>query len=292
MKEITIPENVTNFGSSIFAGCTSLKSIYFLPSTHPSTINGYTFGVTKANVNAYVKTTYLKNNPNTLTAYFNTVTNKIPYVATNLLQTRCFDFDADFSQTNITSGIEVYTISGYNKTTNEVLKNKITYAPSRISNGNSQASYTGVMIKATTKGATSYFVIGENANPSSVGQNYLIGCPGTHWAYSRYGTFTDVPTSLYALNAKGNFAQYKKAGRVPYNRAYLNGYTLGTPDQLAEIQVIFYDEDGNDVTAVEKLEAGVTETKENGAYYNLNGVKVENPTKGIYIHNGKKVVIK
>jgi hypothetical protein len=30
---------------------------------------------------------------------------------------------------------------------------------------------------------------------------------------------------------------------------------------------------------------------EDGAYYTLNGVKVENPSKGIYIKNGKKVIL-
>lgn len=30
---------------------------------------------------------------------------------------------------------------------------------------------------------------------------------------------------------------------------------------------------------------------EDGAYYTLNGVKVENPSKGLYIKNGKKVII-
>lgn len=30
---------------------------------------------------------------------------------------------------------------------------------------------------------------------------------------------------------------------------------------------------------------------ENGEYYSLNGVKVENPSKGIYIKNGKKVIL-
>ena len=29
-----------------------------------------------------------------------------------------------------------------------------------------------------------------------------------------------------------------------------------------------------------------------GAYYNLNGQQVANPTKGVYIKNGKKVIIK
>ena len=35
-----------------------------------------------------------------------------------------------------------------------------------------------------------------------------------------------------------------------------------------------------------------SELKVNGEYYNLNGQRVANPTKGLYIVNGKKVVIK
>ncbi len=35
-----------------------------------------------------------------------------------------------------------------------------------------------------------------------------------------------------------------------------------------------------------------TRTMEDGVYYNLNGVRVDQPTKGVYILNGKKVVIK
>lgn len=31
---------------------------------------------------------------------------------------------------------------------------------------------------------------------------------------------------------------------------------------------------------------------ENGEYYTLQGVRVTNPTKGVYIQNGKKVIIK
>ena len=30
----------------------------------------------------------------------------------------------------------------------------------------------------------------------------------------------------------------------------------------------------------------------NETFYNLNGQKVQNPTKGLYIVNGKKVIIK
>ena len=43
------------------------------------------------------------------------------------------------------------------------------------------------------------------------------------------------------------------------------------------------------MTAIKNVETSATA---DGAYYTLQGVKVEKPTKGIYVHNGKKVIIK
>jgi hypothetical protein len=34
------------------------------------------------------------------------------------------------------------------------------------------------------------------------------------------------------------------------------------------------------------------QTIEDGVYYNLQGQRVDNPTKGLYIVNGRKVIIK
>lgn len=47
--------------------------------------------------------------------------------------------------------------------------------------------------------------------------------------------------------------------------------------------------DGN-TTAIENVEA--KSVHQNDAWYNLQGQRVENPTKGIFIHHGKKVVLK
>lgn len=50
-------------------------------------------------------------------------------------------------------------------------------------------------------------------------------------------------------------------------------------------------DEGETVTGI----GGVTNDengKEDDAYYNLNGQRVDNPQKGIYIHRGKKVIIK
>ncbi len=55
---------------------------------------------------------------------------------------------------------------------------------------------------------------------------------------------------------------------------------------------IFYlsfDENGDETDGIME----VTRNRQgDGHFYNLNGVRVENPVKGIYIHNGKKIVIK
>ena len=47
---------------------------------------------------------------------------------------------------------------------------------------------------------------------------------------------------------------------------------------------------GGDVTGIDAVNG--SELKVNGEYYNLAGQRVANPTKGLYIVNGKKVVIK
>lgn len=44
-------------------------------------------------------------------------------------------------------------------------------------------------------------------------------------------------------------------------------------------------------TAIVELEPATT-TREDGVYYNLGGMRVDNPGKGVYILNGKKVIIK
>lgn len=57
--------------------------------------------------------------------------------------------------------------------------------------------------------------------------------------------------------------------------------------------IVFVDEEeGTETTSLNGVESTVR-TYDDGCYYTLDGVKVQNPTKkGIYIKNGKKVVIK
>lgn len=80
-----------------------------------------------------------------------------------------------------------------------------------------------------------------------------------------------------------------KFGFIDYNSQF-----IGPKDEddasLAKMMIVFDDEEMGGVTEIKNVET--VKTHHDNAYYTLQGIKVLNPTKGIYIHNGKKIVIK
>ncbi len=73
---------------------------------------------------------------------------------------------------------------------------------------------------------------------------------------------------------------------IPGNKAFL---VLTNAEAQAKGFVLEF-EDGS-TTGIETIEISKNST-EDGVYYDLQGRRVENPTRGVYIVNGKKVVIK
>lgn len=71
------------------------------------------------------------------------------------------------------------------------------------------------------------------------------------------------------------------------HRAYLLTYSDIRPASGSGARVALNFDDG-DPTAV----VSVGESKQDNVYYNLNGMRVTNPSKGVYVVNGKKVIIK
>lgn len=99
--------------------------------------------------------------------------------------------------------------------------------------------------------------------------------------------YLSIPANAEVGDAVG--ATY---GYIDYNGQLLgNKYDDGTlPESLAKIALVFDDlVDGNEVTGIKEME---TEDLNNGKYYNLQGIEVAHPVKGVYIHNGKKVIVK
>ena len=107
------------------------------------------------------------------------------------------------------------------------------------------------------------------------------------WNFEGTYSSTSVPEGSYYF--KSNQLYQRSAGHTtsmkPF-RAYLT-YTGGTQTAPALNFVI----DG-DVTGIAHITADGQMNLEEGAVYNLNGQRVAQPTKGLYIVNGKKTIIK
>ena len=54
-------------------------------------------------------------------------------------------------------------------------------------------------------------------------------------------------------------------------------------------QITVYD---STPTGISSATTGVPDSRRNDAYYNLNGQRISKPSKGIYIHRGKKILLK
>lgn len=99
--------------------------------------------------------------------------------------------------------------------------------------------------------------------------------------------YLSIPANAEVGNAVG--ATY---GYIDYNGQLLgNEYDDSRiPASLAKMALVFDDlVEGNETTGIKELE---TEVLNDNKYYNLQGIEVAYPVKGIYIHNGKKVIVK
>lgn len=106
---------------------------------------------------------------------------------------------------------------------------------------------------------------------TTAGTNKLVGVTET--------TSISGDGSIFFLS-DGKFVKAAAKSSLGSGHAYL----AGVPAGAKVLDLVF----GDDPTAIKSVEA----EQNNGALYNLNGVRVDNPTKGVYIQNGRKVVVK
>ena len=87
-------------------------------------------------------------------------------------------------------------------------------------------------------------------------------------------------------NPIGFYKVKNNVTNIPGNKAFL---VLTSTEAQAKSFVLEFEDGGT--TGIETIENSKNST-DDGVYYDLQGRRVENPTRGIYIVNGKKVVIK
>ena len=158
--------------------------------------------------------------------------------------------------------VEAYIVSGLKEDNTVATLERITEAPKG----------TPVVIKAA-EGTYKLNVIGEAEEVD--GENLLKVAEGTETGAGIY--------VLANLTQGVGFYALQEGVTVPAGKAYLNVPAGGG------IKFIGFEGNGG-ATGIQGVENAAE--VENGAIYNLAGQRVQNPTKGIYIVNGKKVLVK
>lgn len=151
--------------------------------------------------------------------------------------------------------------------------------------------------KATAADASSVTLTAVNSTVAKNTGIILTGTAGTTYNIPVVGTGTDISASnlLVASNgtstvtdayvlSDGKFHPVAGGGLViPAGKAYLPAGSISAH----ELDITF---DNGDVTGIADVRAKMEDFK--GEFFNLSGQRVAQPTKGLYIVNGKKVIIK
>lgn len=318
VKSLTIPAKVTSVGSYLLGGGSTTAAnidLFMMPLKAPTItsvpVNAGEHTYLGISCNLYVKKTSFDKNyyGEEWTRDMKYYGYKIPIPITekNRFFSICRDFDAEFGGTNLGA----FIIKGYKGKPNSVIGTSLDcYVPSRI--GAKQDKYVGAIVQLyKVKGDQNYvkdgnwYRIGErdfsfetqekkaDILGSEGEKNWLVGCP--------IPTYVNEVETKYALKYKkelgvSRFAQYISNGVVPMNKAYLdlNDHPYVGSSAAKELSLVFEDE--SETTGIEDSPIVDVDAQQNVArspYYTLNGTKVDRPTaKGIYIHNGKKIVIR
>lgn len=219
-------------------------------------------------------------------------------VSDDLLATYSFNgFHLDFS--NVT-GLKAYRAHSANSSSGVVSLTKVgklkgsQWSSAVLLKAEADGTYQVPFVDATSEGIENY---GNYKNGSN--DNYFIS---TQWsnsdagysgsAVSTCGTTTGYTNFILGKNSSGVIGFYKANGNsITRGKAFLHisnnllpESITGNGDAEARVSFVFDDE----TTAVD----GVRVIDNNNTVYNLRGQRVSQPVKGIYIVNGKKVILK
>ena len=176
------------------------------------------------------------------------------------------------------SNVNAYVVSDYNSGNSTLTLTKATEAPAN----------TGLLLKAKDDGqknTTIALPLQESAE--AVGENLLVGVTdGATIVHQTEGSYTN----FILANGKYGIDWYtlSEAGAIGANKAYLQLPTAEVSNGRAFTWV--YD----DGTATKIERPTPDPSLYGGEWYTLNGVKLSGKptTKGLYIHNGRKEVVR
>lgn len=324
ITELTIPASVTTIGvvtnnnysaktENIIYG-TNIKALYLLnASTPPALANGSYYLPTSyaRDLTVYVKKSAYDSGVYQSAEGWKNMARfayEVPAkMSASGLSTIGRDFDVDLSDSPVTAYLATKATNSDNSvyvTMSPVGVSGKTagkYIPSRTGsytrNGVEYESYTGALLKGDA-GSSFTYRIGESDEAATDGSavNYLTAVTDAallDLTQEKEGeTYTNI-----VLNG-GKFRYVNSIGTIAYNRSYLSmpASLVGTYSAAAPAkQFIFSFESAGSTTGISDLPvytAAEAAAESSEPWYNLQGVRVEKPQQGVYIHGGKKVIIK
>lgn len=190
-------------------------------------------------------------------------TGEVSYTRTGMAVGKLFSVVLPFSA-NIPANFKAYEVNAYDGS-------KITFE--EIS-GTTLSAGTAYVIKSET---TSDFV----ASKISTTLNFTEGTSTTAGVTTNANLtqILDNTGDKYVLSEN----KIKKLAGTAKVAAFRGYFTIPAGSNVIDIDL------EGDVTGIEKLK---NDNLDNAVFYDLNGHQVANPTKGLYIVNGKKVILK
>ena len=331
VKEVVVKKDVEYIGAQAFVTKkeengelkSTVEKVFFIESNPTEQMLSTTYfelDETKTNYNEFAKTTkiYVKRSAlntykekwnkmvydiNTKTFkvspfnFIDQISYKIPGVKiTDQYGTFAREFDTDFSiykQENNNKGV----IAAFVAKDGDVRKGKGDYGTSAYNvkmrsidekggvsdNYGYVPAYTGVLLKVLDNKATPedfYYAIGEKDDQTyTINNNIMHGITVNTKSVSASAT-----DPIYVIQG-GIFRKVTNTIEVfTIHKAYAK-----IPGVPANAPVTFSFSDDDTTTGVMTID---TEKPIDNAYYNLNGQRVTNPQRGIYIQGGRKVIIK
>ena len=293
MTSINIPNSVTTIGNIAFEGCSKLTTVMIGSGIQEIKSNSflncgeltdvYCFAedipttVSNAFENSYVNYATLHVPASSVSAYSSSAPwsgfgEIVPITSEDIaigdlgIGTFCGSNPLDLSGTE---DVKAYVVSSYESATGQVTLTRTYYIP----------PFTGVVVKGSK---------GTHTIPAGVGQpvfpNMMKGVTTNTVLDKVNGDYTN-----YVLaNKGGNLGFYAVTNNstLAAGKAYLPLPTADLPTAAREFTLIFDDGETTEIMKVSSQE------KASQGYYDLQGRRVANPTSGLYIVNGKKVIIK
>ena len=189
-----------------------------------------------------------------------------------------------------TAGMSTETDATTGVQTTKFIMKSINYGNTHVTDYDYVPAETGVLLESRSGASTPadfYYAIGEKDNVTySLSNNIMEGVTVKD---TKKQSSTSDP--IFAMTTTGIFKPLKIGTdrTIPVHKAVARPKV--TLSGSAKVMFVFDDgEDHNIVNAIETVENN--NVVDNNAYYNLQGQRVENPQHGVFIHNGKKVVLK